>query len=345
MQKLQPQVIESLLPTAVALKDLFFDALSETISGKVAPLSEEEEAGLVTIEDLKKFFGNESQIIIEIFTVVAGIEGVQLVVFPLMEGTKLFGIDETLALGTIDADHPLLAAVGSVCDAVNARARKAQVPIMLAAQSGTVIESPDNINDDVLQSAAVAYRYILFGDKFDPIAFAHLVGEDFLNEVSAYLPSVAVEEVVPLVAEPPLPSVTRLIHSTPVPDTSMPPVANVPSMRASKAEMSEIPDETSVTGGTEASLLDDVHLSIRVLLGASMMTFRDVKAIGKGKVIKLDSTVGDPLEIYIEGANNRLTYLGKGETMVLEDERFGVRIIEIVAPHKRLGALRPDAKE
>ncbi len=79
-------------------------------------------------------------------------------------------------------------------------------------------------------------------------------------------------------------------------------------------------------------LLLDVKVRLSVELGRTLMSIREVLSLGPGSVVELDKLAGEPVDVWV---NDRL--VAKGEVVVV-DENFGVRIIEIVAPSKRMVA-------
>ena len=81
-------------------------------------------------------------------------------------------------------------------------------------------------------------------------------------------------------------------------------------------------------------MLLDVPLDVSVELGRCRMTIHDLLALGPGAVIELDKVAGEPLDILI---NDRL--VARGEAVVVND-KFGVRITDIVSPQERLARLR-----
>ncbi len=81
-------------------------------------------------------------------------------------------------------------------------------------------------------------------------------------------------------------------------------------------------------------LLLDVPLDVTVELGRSRMSIQDLLALGPGSVIELDKVAGEPLDILV---NNRL--VARGEAVVIND-KFGVRITDIVSPAERIARLR-----
>lgn len=86
-------------------------------------------------------------------------------------------------------------------------------------------------------------------------------------------------------------------------------------------------------GGSSLDLLLDIILRINVELGRSSMPVRDILSLGPGSVVELDKMAGEPVDVSING-----TLIARGEVVVV-DEKFGVRVTEIVTPAKRVASL------
>ena len=80
-------------------------------------------------------------------------------------------------------------------------------------------------------------------------------------------------------------------------------------------------------------LILDIPLSVTVELGRSKMLINDLLQLGQGSVIELTKLVGDPLEIMV---NDKL--VARGEVVVV-NEKFGVRLTDIVTPMERVKSL------
>ena len=87
--------------------------------------------------------------------------------------------------------------------------------------------------------------------------------------------------------------------------------------------------------GKEANLdlILDIPLSVTVELGRSKMLINDLLQLGQGSVIELTKLVGDPLEVLV---NDKL--VARGEVVVV-NEKFGVRLTDIVTPMERVKSL------
>ncbi len=84
----------------------------------------------------------------------------------------------------------------------------------------------------------------------------------------------------------------------------------------------------------DMDFLLDIPLMVSVELGRTRMLINDLLQLGQGSVIELDKLAGEPMEIYV---NNRL--IARGEVVVV-NEKFGVRLTDIVSPSERIKQLR-----
>lgn len=75
-------------------------------------------------------------------------------------------------------------------------------------------------------------------------------------------------------------------------------------------------------------------LEISVVLGKTKKSIKDILALGTGSLIELDKLAEEPVEIYVNG--KKIAY---GEVVVV-DENFGVRIVNIVSGEERVKSLQ-----
>ncbi len=81
------------------------------------------------------------------------------------------------------------------------------------------------------------------------------------------------------------------------------------------------------------NLILDIPLTVSVELGRSKMLINDLLQLGQGSVIELTKLVGEPLEVLV---NQKL--VARGEVVVV-NEKFGVRLTDIVSPMERVQSL------
>jgi flagellar motor switch protein FliN len=82
-------------------------------------------------------------------------------------------------------------------------------------------------------------------------------------------------------------------------------------------------------GGSEnIDMLMDVNLQFTVELGRTQMPVRQILELQNGSVVELDRIAGDAVDVFI---NEHL--MARGEVVVVDD-KFGVRITELISPTK-----------
>lgn len=79
--------------------------------------------------------------------------------------------------------------------------------------------------------------------------------------------------------------------------------------------------------------MQDVKVKVEVVLGQTKMPLEDVLKIHPGSVVELNKLAGEPVEIL---ANGQL--IARAEVVVI-DETFGVKILEIVGTKQKLGVV------
>ncbi|PIU32590.1 MAG: flagellar motor switch protein FliN [Syntrophobacteraceae bacterium CG07_land_8_20_14_0_80_61_8] len=83
----------------------------------------------------------------------------------------------------------------------------------------------------------------------------------------------------------------------------------------------------------EMDFILDIPLELSVELGRATMILNDLLQLGQGSVVELNKLAGEPLEVLVNG---RL--VARGEVVVV-NEKFGVRITDIISPLERVKQL------
>ena len=108
---------------------------------------------------------------------------------------------------------------------------------------------------------------------------------------------------------------------------------------SSKTQVSDVNfDELKRTkpDGKTAFNLDfilDIPLTLTAELGRSKMLISELLQLGQGSVLELTKLAGEPMDVYV---NQRL--IARGEVVVV-NEKFGVRLTDIVSPAERVNKL------
>ena len=90
--------------------------------------------------------------------------------------------------------------------------------------------------------------------------------------------------------------------------------------------------ESKLTGNMDFLL--DIPLEISVELGRTKILINELLKLGQGSVIELSKLAGETLEIL---ANQKL--VARGEVVVV-NEKYGVRLTEIISPSERIERLQ-----
>lgn len=98
------------------------------------------------------------------------------------------------------------------------------------------------------------------------------------------------------------------------------------------AEEQEEEDFVQPEGKPDLNLIMDIPVTMQVVLGTAVMPVSSLVKLGRGAVVKLDTNIGDPVDLIVNGR-----IVARGEVVVLETEesRFGITLTEIVSPGAR----------
>ncbi len=108
----------------------------------------------------------------------------------------------------------------------------------------------------------------------------------------------------------------------------------VPKAEVSEASFGEIKKAPPKTGSMELDFILDIPLTLTVELGKNRMLISELLQLGQGSVIELTKLAGEPMDVFI---NQKL--IARGEVVVV-NEKFGVRLTDIVSPAERVDKLR-----
>ncbi len=82
------------------------------------------------------------------------------------------------------------------------------------------------------------------------------------------------------------------------------------------------------------NLILDIPLRVTVELGRTKMPVSELLNLTQGSVIELSKLAGEPMEVLV---NDKL--IARGEAVVV-NEKFGVRLTDIISPAERVEQLR-----
>ena len=97
--------------------------------------------------------------------------------------------------------------------------------------------------------------------------------------------------------------------------------------------MSDLDNENLKDGDLDTKNLNfilDIPLQLTVELGRTKILVKDVLQLNQGAVVELTKLAGEPLDVFV---NSKL--VARGEAVVV-NEKFGVRLVDIVSPNERV---------
>jgi len=83
----------------------------------------------------------------------------------------------------------------------------------------------------------------------------------------------------------------------------------------------------------DIDLVLDIPVNVTVELGRAKMQIRNLLALSYGSVVELDVLAGEPLDVMVNGC-----LIAQGEVVIVND-RYGIRLTDIVTPTERLRKL------
>ncbi len=83
----------------------------------------------------------------------------------------------------------------------------------------------------------------------------------------------------------------------------------------------------------ELDFILDIPLDISAELGRTRLLINELLQLGQGSVVELNKLAGEPLEVFVNGK-----LIARGEAVVI-NEKFGVRLTDIISPIERVKQL------
>lgn len=133
------------------------------------------------------------------------------------------------------------------------------------------------------------------------------------------------------VVQPPAQPQTQAQPQQPQPPQQAP--QKVREVEARPANFGNLKQEN--TGSvSNMDMILDIPITISVEIGRTRMMVKDLLQLSQGAVVELEKLAGEPMEILVNG---RL--IARGEAVVV-NEKFGIKLTDIVSPTERINKLR-----
>src|SRR3569832_139009 len=111
---------------------------------------------------------------------------------------------------------------------------------------------------------------------------------------------------------------------------------NSKTNEAQAAEFSDLQDNASgeVNRDVNLEVILDVPVTLSMEVGRTRIPIRNLLQLNQGSVVELDRAAGEPLDVFVNG-----TLVAHGEVVVV-NEKFGIRITDVVSPAERIRKLK-----
>lgn len=103
-----------------------------------------------------------------------------------------------------------------------------------------------------------------------------------------------------------------------------------------KPELDQFESGTVPAGNEDANLdlILDIPVNIAMEIGRTRISIRNLLQLNQGSVVELDRLAGEPMDVLVNG-----TLVAHGEVVVV-NEKFGIRLTDVVSPAERVKKLK-----
>ncbi|HOB96504.1 MAG TPA: flagellar motor switch protein FliN, partial [Aquabacterium sp.] len=85
--------------------------------------------------------------------------------------------------------------------------------------------------------------------------------------------------------------------------------------------------------GNDLNMILDIPVQLTVELGRTRIPIKHILQLAQGSVVELEALAGEPMDVLVNGY-----LIAQGEVVVVND-RFGIRLTDIVTPSERMRRL------
>ena len=93
------------------------------------------------------------------------------------------------------------------------------------------------------------------------------------------------------------------------------------------------PTAANTAAGNDLNLILDIPVQLTVELGRTRIPIKHILQLAQGSVVELDALAGEPMDVLVNGY-----LIAQGEVVVVND-KFGIRLTDIVTPSERMRRL------
>ena len=93
------------------------------------------------------------------------------------------------------------------------------------------------------------------------------------------------------------------------------------------------PTGVQTGAGNDLNMILDIPVQLTVELGRTKIPIKHILQLAQGSVVELEALAGEPMDVLVNGY-----LIAQGEVVVVND-KFGIRLTDIVTPSERMRRL------
>jgi len=110
-----------------------------------------------------------------------------------------------------------------------------------------------------------------------------------------------------------------------------------PAEQVAPASFANFTPTTSNAAGNDINMILDIPVQLTVELGRTRIPIKHILQLAQGSVVELEALAGEPMDVLVNGY-----LIAQGEVVVVND-KFGIRLTDIVTPSERMRRLSKSA--
>ena len=91
--------------------------------------------------------------------------------------------------------------------------------------------------------------------------------------------------------------------------------------------------DSGAVAGNDINMILDIPVQLTVELGRTRIPIKHILQLAQGSVVELEAMAGEPMDVLVNGY-----LIAQGEVVVVND-KFGIRLTDIVTPSERMRRL------
>ena len=108
---------------------------------------------------------------------------------------------------------------------------------------------------------------------------------------------------------------------------------HAPADQVSPAAFQNFASTGVSTAGNDINMILDIPVQLTVELGRTRIPIKHILQLAQGSVVELETMAGEPMDVLVNGY-----LIAQGEVVVVND-KFGIRLTDIVTPSERMRRL------